>query len=597
VDYDVLPGTQAERDSAIGIPTGAAFSPDGLCLYVTSLASNRLAVLDPLALDGAAAVRARVPTVTGPTGVVSDSARGRLYVVGRFRNQLQTLSATDLTPLDVTPIGFDPTPDEIVNGRRFFYGGFTSAHGDQACATCHVFGDFDNLAWDLGDPNGQFQNPPPGMLDPFLEGFDPEKGPMTTQTLRGLPGTGILHWRGDRTDLAAFNPAFVGLMGRETALADSEMAAFGEFVMALVHPPNPAQHLDRTMPDAPPGQPSARRGQDFFMNVPTDGGALTCNQCHTVPTGTNGQVINDAALQEDQDIKVPQLRNMYRKTGFDDRAGVVNKRGFGFIHDGSVDDLFDFLHFPGFAFPGGDPQRRDVEAFLLAFDTGMPPAVGTQITFHGANNADPTALARLDSLRTQHGSCDVVAKGRVGGQPRGWVYLGADTWSPDKSGEADASTASLVALGGSGSEVTFIGVPLGSGERAGVDRDRDGHLDGDELDAGSDPGDPASTPGTLAVRSGAAPRLAFDGAHPNPFGSATAFVFTLGRPARVTLAVYDVLGREVAAVARDQRFEAGGHRVPWDGRTRAGLAAPAGVYFARFEADGHTATRAVLRVR
>jgi hypothetical protein len=35
-------------------------------------------------------------------------------------------------------------------------------------------------------------------------------------------------------------------------------------------------------------------------------------------------------------------------------------------------------------------------------------------------------------------------------------------------------------------------MPAGSGVRAGIDRDRDGKLDRDELDAGTDPADPAS---------------------------------------------------------------------------------------------------------
>jgi hypothetical protein len=37
-------------------------------------------------------------------------------------------------------------------------------------------------------------------------------------------------------------------------------------------------------------------------------------------------------------------------------------------------------------------------------------------------------------------------------------------------------------------------VPPGSGQRAGIDRDEDGYLDRDEIDADSDPADPASTP-------------------------------------------------------------------------------------------------------
>src|SRR5262249_59402690 len=67
------------------------------------------------------------------------------------------------------------------------------------CASCHIFGDFDSLAWDLGNPDdGLLPNP-----NPFAIGsggpFHPMKGPMTTQSLRGLANHGPMHWRGDRT--------------------------------------------------------------------------------------------------------------------------------------------------------------------------------------------------------------------------------------------------------------------------------------------------------------------------------------------------------------------------------------------------------------
>jgi hypothetical protein len=349
VNYSVSPGPPSEADSALGMPTGVCWSADGQRVYVTSLATNKLGVVNP---TGPGTIVARVPTVAGPTGIVADPSRPRLYVVGRFRNQLQTLSTATLASVAVTPIGFDPTPDAIVNGRKFFYGGFTSGHGEQACASCHLFGDMDNFAWELGNPRGSMAPPPPNMTDPLLTGFHPMKGPMVTQSLRGLPNTGVLHWRGDRADFTAFNPAFVSLMGRATQLPDSEMVALGDFVLPLVYPPNPSQYLDRTFPDAPPGQPSAERGRLFFLNTPVDGG-LRCVDCHTLPAGTNGQVIDAAALMAPQDMKVPQLRNLYKKTGFKDSIGVVNKRGFGFTHDGSVDNLFHFLQFPGFNFGTG----------------------------------------------------------------------------------------------------------------------------------------------------------------------------------------------------------------------------------------------------
>ncbi|MEO5618751.1 MAG: FlgD immunoglobulin-like domain containing protein, partial [Candidatus Eisenbacteria bacterium] len=605
INYSVTPGPASEADSAIGTPTGVAWSGNSQRTYVTSLASDRLAVLATPAA-GAATILARVPTAAGPTGVVVDDARGRIYVVGRTRNELQTLRGSNFTEVARAWIGFDPTPDEIVNGRKFFYGGFTSGHGDQSCASCHVFGDLDNIAWDLGDPQGAFQPKPPGQIDPFLSGFHPMKGPMTTQSLRGLPGTFLLHWRGDRADLNAFNAAFVGLMGRAVPLPDSEMAAFNDFVLPLVNPPNPNQFLDRSFRDAPAGVASARRGRIFYFNSPVDGGA-TCNSCHAALNfgpGTNGQLINRVALQGTQDIKIPHTRNMYRKTGFTDAPGAVNKRGFGFTHDGAIDNLFNFLKFPGFSFAGGvtgDNQRRDVEAFLLAFDTGMAPAVGFQIGFlGGASNTNPVGVARLDTLKRSFDSTwvDLVAHGRLAGQSRGWTYQGGDQWKPDKSAEPNVTSAVLRSLGGAGSEVVVMGVPRGSGARMGVDRDRDGFLDGDELDAGSDPGNPASTPANVAVEPARElPRDRFGALGPNPFRTSTALTFALAGPGRVDVAVFDVLGREVRSLARGTWLAAGAQRFAWDGRDGDGRETGAGVYFVRVKTPMTQWTRAVVRVR
>jgi YVTN family beta-propeller protein len=608
INYSVTPGPASETDSSLGIPNGAAWSADGQRLYVTSLASNRIAVLDPAQPSP---ILARVPAAAGPTGIVVDGARGRLYVVGRFRNQLQTLSTRNFSQVAIAAIGFDPTPDEIVNGRKFFYGGFTSGHGDQACATCHLFGDFDNIAWDLGNPQGMMQPiNTAGQIDPLiLSSVHPMKGPMTTQSLRGLPPTGMFHWRADRVDLDAFNGAFVGLMGRASMLADSEMAAFDDFVLPLVNPPNPNQFLNRTLPGdpGPSAVPSAKRGQNFFMNVQVDGGALTCNQCHAAASfapGTNGQIIDRFALQEAMDMKVPQLRNLYRKTGFTDLPAAQNKRGFGFTHNGATDNLFNFLKFPGFNFgpnqPVADANRRDVEQFLLCFDTGIAPAVGYQLTFTGANNSDPTAIARLDTLagQAEAGFCDLVAKGRSALKARGWLYAGGGMWRPDRLAESEITTAALRVLGGIGSEITVTGVPAGSGTRMGIDQDRDGHRDRDELDAGTDPADPLSMPESVPTEPPASPaEFALRAVEPNPFQSEVEVAFSLGRAGPVDFVVYDVLGRELRVVARGLSLEAGPQSLRWDGRDAGGRQSGAGLYFVRLTTERATWTRPVVRVQ
>ena len=608
IDYNVVPGTQAEADSALGIPTGVAFSGDGLRAYVTSFATNKLGVILPSG-GTFTSVMARVPTVAGPTGVVVDDARHRIYVVGRFLNQLQTIQTDSLESIHVAGIGYDPTPDAIVNGRKFIYQGIGSAHGDQNCATCHLFGDSDFESWDLGDPLGSYVPAP--MPNPLgLEGFHPMKGPMFTQSLKGLTNLEPFHWRGDRTNLAAFNGAFVSLQGRASTLPDSEMAALADFVMPLVYPPNPNQNLDRTMPDAPPGVPSALRGEDLFFNFQLDTVGTTCNSCHAATSfspGSNHMMVPDELIGEDQDLKVPHLRNLYKKTGFRDTAGVTNKRGFALLHDGSMDRLYTLLrsgHTASFNFGAtpeiADANRADLEAYLMTFDTGIAPAVGRQLTFNGPNNSDPTDLSTVDTLRAQAelGNCDLVARGRVNGQKRGWLYLGSDMWKPDKVLASDISTATLVALGGLGSEVTLSGVPTGAGTRMGIDRDCDTYLDGDERDVNSNPGDPNSVPGNVDVTPGPArEEFALRSVKPNPFRSSVEVSFTLGRPGPVDLVVYDVQGREVRAVARGSRLEAGPQSLTWDGKDGGGHQAGAGVYFVRLKTERATWTRPVVRVR
>ncbi len=596
INYSVSPGPTMERDSSLGMPDGVCWSADGQRVYVTSLATDKIGVF-----DAAGVLKARVSTLAGPTGVIADPLRPRLYVVGRFHNQLQTLSTANFSSLSVTSIGFDPTPDAIVNGRKFFYGGFTSGHGDQACASCHLFGDTDGFAWELGNPQGTMAPAPPNQTDPLLQGYHPMKGPMVTQSLRGLLNTGLLHWRGDRSDITAFNGAFVSLMGRSSQLPDSEMAAFADFVMPLAYPPNPNEYLNRTMVDAPPGQPSALRGQTFFSNQAVDG-PLKCADCHALPTGTNGQVIDHTALQAPQDMKVPQLRNLYKKSGFKDSIGVVNKRGFGYTHDGSVDNLFDFLKFPGFNFglnqPVADATRRDLERFLLSFDTGMAPAVGVQVTFDGTNNSNAALLARLDTLESQAdlGNCELIAKGRVGSTPRGYLYRGAGAWESDLSSDGPFTRSTMIALAATGHELTVTGVPPGSGQRMGIDRDRDAFKDGDELAAGTDPGDPASHP-LAGVPGAITPTDGLRAVRPNPFRVAATVDFALARGGAVSVAVFDIMGREVRSLARAQWMAAGPQTLRWDGRATDGHAVATGVYFVRLSTAAGRWQRAVIRVQ
>lgn len=78
---------------------------------------------------------------------------------------------------------------------------------------------------------------------------------------------------------------------------------------------------------------------------------------------------------------------------------------------------------------------------------------------------------------------------------------------------------------------------------------------------------------------------------PNPFNPTTVIVYQLSTAGQVELRVFDLLGREVATLANDQK-PAGTYRVSFDGR---GLAS--GVYVCRMTARGYAESKKLLLLR
>lgn len=523
VDPTVAPGPAEEVAQSLATPMGLAFSSDGQKVYVAGFGSGKVGVFDAEALATGHSSRELIPVGGGPTGVVLDEAQDRLFVMNRFEQRIAIVTDLSLPFLravtDSVSLRFDPSPTEVTKGRPRLYDSTFSAHGTSACSDCHPSGDRDGLAWDLGDPFGAFEpNPNPFVGTGAIGfGFHPMKGPMTTQSLRGLAEAGPMHWRGDRTggatggdpldeDLAfkAFNPAFPGLLGAPSDLPEDFMQEYTDFVLTIRYPPSPVRRLD----DVPTQLESD--GEAVYVNLPTD--TNPCNFCHTLPLGTAGESTFEP---ESQQFKVPHFRNMYDKVGmFGVSPGMVSDfgmtptghlgdqvTGFGYVHDGSVPTLFDFTGSGIFNLTVHPtltaPYVLDaLVAFQLSFDTGFKPAIGQQVTSNAASWNDPATTARRDLLLGQATlqNCAVVVKGSVAGEQRGAVYLPA-------TGEVFTDRAELLPfrtvwnLGEAiGNESTWTCVPLGDEARLGVDRDRDGALDRAEIDGGADPADPLSFP-------------------------------------------------------------------------------------------------------
>ena len=494
VDYNTFPNNAAKL-TALAQPTALAFDSTGLALWVAAFGSDRIAKVN--AATGMVTARIETGPTTGiiadprnkrgPRGLALQSATGRLYVLNRISNTITVIdTATGQVLTEVAAGMFDPTPEAIRRGRGFLYDARLSGNGTQSCAVCHIDGDRDELAWDLGDPGGSMDtvtqpNPPPF---PGTQTFNlhPMKGPMITQTLRGMVGVGPLHWRGDRSDFTAFNGAFVSLLGG-TLLSAADTELFRDFMNTVVFQPNPNQNLDRTLPTSLPGQVgNPAVGRTTYLNDQYVTG-LRCNTCHSLPTGSNGLLISAAALQESQAFKVPQLRNIYQKRFFVRSATTVSLSGFGLVHDGTDPDMFTFLSRPVFGSFATDTLRKnDLSAFVQCIDTGTAPATGYGRTARATTLAATSTDWTLLESQAAAGNIDFLLRGLFAGARHGFRYRPAtNDYVSDQAGLGPLTRAELqAAIGTGGAVMTLLGVPPGSGERIGLDRDQDAIADSNE---------------------------------------------------------------------------------------------------------------------
>ncbi len=539
VDYAHERLPVAQRALSLGDPRGIVWRADGQRGWVSGLGSNNVL---PINADGS---RAGTPISVGegPTGMVHDAARDRLYVWNHFELSLSVVDAQagiELERIDV----FNPLPAAIREGRPFLYDTHrTSGQGQVSCGTCHVDARMDRLAWDLGDPSL-----PPAAFDQNCvtssgtpcEDFHAMKGPMTTQTLQDIIGHEPHHWRGDRAGIEAFNPAFEGLLGDDAQLSAAEMQRFENFLATITFPPNPFRNIDNGLPISLPlpghftagrfagaGQPlppgNAQAGlQQFtmgFLDPP-----FQCASCHTLPTGmavngpmftlggipAGGSVMATGPHGENHlgivstdgstnvSIKVAQLRNQYEKVGFE-TTQAESRAGFGFLHDGSIDSLSRFFSASVFAVRS-DQDIANLIALTLAFsgsDFALPnpnlgaPAplskdshagVGQQFTHAGGAPSEKLATLLSEAARAR---IDLTAL--QGG--RGYAFDAlASHWRVD-DGSPTLATQALLDRASASDPLRFTALPAGLADRFGIDRDGDGISDGIEVAQGSDPAD------------------------------------------------------------------------------------------------------------
>jgi DNA-binding beta-propeller fold protein YncE len=489
LDYSKLAGSTGFDPTAashsLATPLDMVVTSDGATLYLAAFGSSEVGVFSTATLENntfnPVTDSANYIPVSGggPSGLALDQTREQLYVMTRFDNSVKVVNLKSKKEIAAFALP-NPEPAAVTQGRPFLYDAtHFSGNGEATCSSCHIFGDMDDLAWDLGNPdNTVTESPIPINLGAFLTNpiaqllitfpfkingsgnpadFHPMKGPFTTQTLRGIGESGAMHWRGDRSTGPAgtsafdpyvsfnnFAPAFQSLVGSLTQPSAAQMQTFANFQLQVLPPPNPIRSLDNSLSAA------QQSGHDFYTGSrPSDGinssladvvlgepASFSCNGCHTLDPlqGSFGTGGNQSFENLPQTVKIPHLRNIYAKVGMFGTPAVSffsapdsgnmgpQIRGFGFTGDGSTDTIFRFLSATAFnptsnsGFPQQNPDamRRNVEQFVLAFDTDLAPIVGQQVTLTSGNR--PAAAARVDLMITR-ASTPFVSKALNSGGP------------------------------------------------------------------------------------------------------------------------------------------------------------------------------------
>lgn len=456
----VLPA--AEKELSLAQPMALLHTQHDSTIWLAAFGSDRVAQLDSTGnilrsidlrvapLDGAA---------RGPRGLAVDSTLQHLFVFNKLSDTLSTIRLSDGQVIsEVALSSHDPMPPEQRKGRGLFFDSRRSGNGTVSCGACHFDADVDGVAWDLGDPAGAMVTvtgyaPSIGEPGPVDRVMHPMKGPMVTQPLRGIRGTGPLHWRGDKATIQDFNPTFSNLQASEQ-VSPAEMDSVAAYLEALRNHPNPNRLPDNSLPASVNGGNPAQ-GRIRFEQL------QVCSKCHEGPRGTNHILDDFNSVLTRQPVKNSTLEHVYKKVFFTPGKRATLS-GYGFTHDGTGRDFPRGHEYDQDRFHLYPNAEADVMAYVLCTETGTSPSVGV---------TSPVPSALLES-QAAAGRCDVIAHAVISGERRSFLYQPASgTYLPDKLSEPALTGEQLAAVA---SSLQFTGVSPGQGTLLSIDRDGDG---------------------------------------------------------------------------------------------------------------------------
>jgi YVTN family beta-propeller protein len=309
---------------------GAAFTPDGSRLLVTSAEADTLSIIDtaklarrwrqvpadqlPNRLDSAVTfVTARLATGHNPTSVAVSPDGRWAYVANRLDDSLSVVdlavaavsdrrsvaspSRGQRPPLQTTiDLGGPMTISPERWGEQLFHSAKYCFQGQFACSTCHPNQHLDGLAWNLETPQ---------------LGRDR----VANRTLRGIRETAPYKWNGHNPDLATqCGPRIAKFLFRSEGFNAQELQALVTYINNIPLPPNRHLASDGHLTEA------QERGKAIFCRASTNDGreipeTNRCATCHPSETHYTARVSTEVGSATKFDnsglFDIPQLERVY----------------------------------------------------------------------------------------------------------------------------------------------------------------------------------------------------------------------------------------------------------------------------------------------
>jgi hypothetical protein len=236
-----------------------------------------------------------------------------------------------------------------------------------------------------------------------------------------------------------------------------------------------APHRDRVVDD------QGRQLRDDFLGLRgSNNFGNNCLSCHL----NNGSRNSIADQELAQSFFAPGYVPFYKRLGYWPELQTGSTSGFGFFHDGA-DNI------EGAARVDAAESQRKFVAELVSLEGPSGPlvggeirqdahaGVGQQVTLDPqSSDQDRRRLSKFLRIAETSEHVALVAKTAIASRVHGFVYEGGFRFQSDVPGRI-VSLAALRGIAQSGKAVTFTLVARGTERRIGIDRDLDGHLDGE----------------------------------------------------------------------------------------------------------------------